>query len=117
MPPAARVEASHHDGGAADGYEGLPGLLPSTPLLLAEVPTCCPLSPPLPGAAAGPATDFNNVGVQEMMKLYYCERRRGARCCRRQGAATVVCHLPHASMPALPLVQRACSRTKRCSSG
>lgn len=35
--------------------------------------------PVSPAAAAGPATDFNNVGVQEMMKLYYCERLQPGR--------------------------------------
>ena len=83
------------------------------------VPTLFP-PPRRPRAAAGPATDFTNVGVQEMMKLYYCERRQ--QCCharspppRPLAVRAPSCLLPHAP-PALPL-QPGCSRTRRCSSG
>jgi hypothetical protein len=66
-------------------------------------------SPSSPAALAGPSgTDFTNVGVQEMMKLYYCELR----CChgqlllcrrarrRRRQLCLLHSSLAHAHLPA-----------------
>ena len=66
--------------------------------------------PSSPAALAGPSgTDFTNVGVQEMMKLYYCELRccqgqlllcRRARRRRRHQLCLLHSSLAHAHLPA-----------------